>query len=303
MTNLTVSTVIDEEACVGCGLCVKVCPSQTISMKDDKAVVTGDWSLNCGHCAAICPVDAIKVTSLDSGLAIFNSFDADHRWQPYGEYDTVQLVRLMASRRSCRNYRDEPVDRSLLEDLVKIGVTAPSGTNSQLWTFTILPDRASVIALAERVGAFYLRLNKLASKGWLRGLLKLVGQRDLDDYYRTYYESVEEGLAEWKARTRDRLFHGAQAAILVGAKPGGSLPKEDALLATQNILLAAHSMGLGTCLIGMGVEAMKRNRSIQKFLGIPDKEITYSIVALGHPDEEYQRPAGRMRIVPRYFEV
>ncbi len=302
MMDQTVSTVIDQDACVGCGLCVKVCPTGTISMKEGKATVTGNWSLNCGHCEAICPVDAVKVTSLDRGLANFRTFEADRRWLPHGEYDTAHLVRLMASRRSCRNYLDEPLDRSLLEDLVKIGVTAPSGTNSQLWTFTILPDRNAVIRLAEKVGGFYQRLNRLAERSWLRLLLKLVGKRELDDYYRTYYDSVEEGLAEWKENSRDRLFHGAHAAIVLGAKRGGSLPKEDALLATQNILLAAHSMGLGTCLIGMAVEAIKRDQSIAKFLGIPDIETTYAIIALGWPDEQYRIQAGRKKTLLRYFK-
>jgi len=32
----------------------------------------------------------------------------------------------------------------MLEDLIKIGITAPSGTNSQAWTFTVLPTRTAV---------------------------------------------------------------------------------------------------------------------------------------------------------------
>lgn len=301
MTDQSVSTVIDKDLCVGCGLCVKVCPAGTISMKEGKAAVTGMWSLNCGHCEAVCPVNAVKVTSLDRKVSVFHTFVADHRWLPHGEYDTAQLVRLMASRRSCRNYKDKPVDRTYLEDLVKIGVTAPSGTNSQVWTFTILPDRYAVTRLAERVGHFYHRLNRLAERSWLRLLLRVVGKRELEDYYRSYYEFVEQGLAEWKEKGRDRLFHGAHAAIVLGAKRGGSLPKEDALLAAQNILLAAHSMGLGTCLIGMAVEAMKRDRSIAKFLGIPPDETVHAIVALGWPDEKYRVQAGRKKVLLRYF--
>ena len=57
----------------------------------------------------------------------------------------------------------------------------------------------------------------------------------------------------------DRLFHGAAAAILVTGRRQASCPAEDALLATQNILLAAHAMGLGSCLIGFAVEAMRRD--------------------------------------------
>jgi len=302
MIDRAVSTVIEADKCIGCGLCVKVCPSETISMQGDKAVVTGDRSLSCGHCAAICPVDAITIHAIAPEASRFATFDADHRWLPHGEFNTVQLVRLMASRRSCRNFKDKPVDRAVLEDLLKIGATAPSGTNSQMWTFTILPTRESVIALGDRVAVFFKRVNKLAEKGWLRNLLRLIGQSELDEYYRDYHQSVSEALIERESGNKDSLFHGATAAIVVGSRPEGSTLKEDALLATQNMLLAAHSMGLGTCLIGFAVIPMIKDIRVKRFLGIPDNENVHAVIALGHPDERYLKVAGRKKYVQRYFD-
>ncbi len=299
----TVTIVIDSSKCTGCGLCVKACPSRTISMDGEKAVISGERSLSCGHCAAVCPVDAITVKSIDTSLYRIANFPCDNSWLPYGEYETAGLVRLMASRRSCRNYTDRPVDRDILDDLIKIGITAPSGTNSQLWPFTVLPTRKSVTALGERCAAFFDNLNRMSENRFLRGLLKIIGKPELDEYFSEHHDSVSQALQEWKKSGVDRLFHGAPAVILVGSEPEASCPREDALLATQNILLAAHSMGLGTCLIGFAVEAMKRDISIKRFIGIPDDEKIYAVIALGHPDEPYQRMAGRKRFVQRYYEV
>lgn len=303
MIDRRVTTIIDTEKCIGCGLCVKVCPNETISMQGDKAAVTGDRSLQCGHCVAVCPVDAVKVEAIDSQSLSFNNFDLKNSWLPHGTFDTARLVQLMASRRSCRNFTEQTVDRPVLEDLVKIGTTAPSGTNCQNWTFTVLPERAAVIEFAQQFASFFKRLNRIAESTLKRKALKLLGKPELERYYQDYYRSVQEGLAAWEQSQRDLLFHGAPALIVVASKPGGSCPKEDALLATQNILLAAHSMGLGSCLIGFAVEAMQYDPAIKKFLKIPDEESVYAVIALGYPDEKYQGLTGRKKAVLRYFEA
>jgi nitroreductase/Pyruvate/2-oxoacid:ferredoxin oxidoreductase delta subunit len=302
MIDRAVTTVIDPERCIGCGECVAVCPSQTLEMKDGKARVTGARSLGCGHCAAVCPVEAVRVESIDPDSLRFRSFSIRMDWMPHGAFDPGKLVRLMASRRSCRCFEPRRVERALLEDLVKIGATAPSGTNSQSWTFTVLPSRATVMKLGQAIGAFFKRLNRMAANPWLRNGLRLIGQRELADYYRDYYETVAEGLADWEARGRDRLFHGATAAIIVGSGPGGSCPAEDALLATQNILLGAHALGLGTCLIGFAVSAMRKDARIKARLAIPRAENVHAVIAIGHPAVTYQRLTGRRKPVSRFVE-
>ncbi len=302
MIDRKVTTVIDAEKCIGCELCVKVCPSNTISMQDDKARVTGERSLQCGHCMAVCPVAAVRVDAIDAQSLTFKSFELKSRWLAPGDFDTAHLVQLMASRRSCRNYTDQGVERTLLEDMVKIGTQAPSGTNSQKWTFTILPNRAAVDAFGQRIGAFFKKLNQLAENRLVCKALKLIGKPALDNYYRDYYQSVAEALQEWELYGRDRLFHGAPAVIVVATQPGASCPTEDALLATQNMLLAAHSMGLGTCLIGFAVEAMNKDAGIQQFLKIPAEETICSVIAIGYPDEDYEGLTGRKKVLMRYFE-
>jgi nitroreductase/NAD-dependent dihydropyrimidine dehydrogenase PreA subunit len=302
MIDRTVTTIIDPERCSGCGECVAVCPSRTLEMKDGKATVTGARSLGCGHCAAVCPSEAVRVEALDSDSLRFHTFSIRTDWMPFGAFDPAELVRLMASRRSCRRFEPRPVERPLLEDLVKVGATAPSGTNSQRWTFTVLPTRAAVMTLGHAVAAFFKRLNRMAANPWLRYGLRLIGRRELTDYYREYYQTVAEGLADWEEYGRDRLFHGATAAILVGSAPGASCPAEDALLAAQNILLGAHALGLGTCLIGFAVSAICKDAQIKELLAIPRAEEVHAVIALGHPAVAYRRLTGRRKAVSRFVE-
>ncbi len=304
MMDRTVSVEIDRERCIGCGACIAVCPSETLSLKDGKAVVSGSQSLSCGHCEAVCPQAAVSVRALQNDSLDFQTFDPRSNWLAPGAADVAGLVQLMRSRRSCRNYRDRPVPRDALQDLVRIGLTAPSGSNCQPWAFTLLPSRQAVVRLGDMIAAFFQRLNRTADRSLLRQALKLIGRRELDFYYRNYRDAAVEALKAWEQTGRDVLFHGAPAAILVGVRPGAACPGEDALLATQNILLGAHAMGLGTCLIGFAVSAMKNDPEIRKQLGIPPGESVQAVIALGYPgrEEVYQGLPGRKPLVSRVWE-
>jgi len=177
---------------------------------------------------------------------------------------------------------------------------APSGTNSQLWSFTIVPDRQALLGFGNLIGRFYERLNRLAANPAARLVSRIFMQDKLGHYYRRYHAQVEDALRQFQEAGRDKLFHGATSAILVGTEPGASCPREDALLAAQNIALAAHAIGVGTCLIGFAVEAMRRDRSIQRAMGIPETEDIHAVIALGKPAVTYLRPAGRKPARIRY---
>ena len=293
-----VNTIIDGAKCIGCGECVKVCPSQTISLVDGKATVTGKTSINCGHCEQVCPVDAIKVTSLTELL--FETFDADTSWLPHGEGDTAQLVRLMASRRSCRNYTDQSVERSMLEDLVKIGTSAPSATNSQGWNFTILPERKDVVDYGNYIIDFFSKINKLANNFVVRNTMSFLGKKELKVFHSKYSGFIGEAVNKWHSGEHDYLFHGAPAVIIIGCSDKCSMPMDDAILASQNVQLAAHSMGLGTCLIGFAVKAMEKDRKICAKIGVKSGEKYYSVIAVGWPDEKYNHVCNRKAVTPRY---
>lgn len=288
-----VTTEIDTGACIGCGSCVGVCPRKTLALVDGKAKVVGENSLQCGHCAAVCPQAAIRVAGLSPAALNLSTL------VPAGQVAPAALAQLMRMRRSCRNYSDDPVASQVLDDLVTMGAWAPSGTNSQRWTFSLLPDRAAVLRLAEAVGDFFRLLEKLGSNRLVRVASKFVPGDPIGTYWIEHHESVAEALRDWEQRGRDRLFHGAQAAILIGMRPGASCPREDALLAAGQILLAAQSMGLGTVLVGFVVEALRRDPRIKRKMGLPKDEKIYAVIGLGHPAVDYPRAAGRFALVKR----
>ena len=53
--------IVDKEKCTGCESCVGECPSEAISMADEKAVISESDCVDCGVCVDACPVEAITM--------------------------------------------------------------------------------------------------------------------------------------------------------------------------------------------------------------------------------------------------
>lgn len=59
-----VTLELDRDKCVGCGMCVTVCPHTVFAMNGPKAeMLDKDGCMECGACATNCPADAISVRS------------------------------------------------------------------------------------------------------------------------------------------------------------------------------------------------------------------------------------------------
>jgi len=88
--------------------------------------------------------------------------------------------------------------------------------------------------------------------------------------------------------TWGRFLAQAPLGIAVTINPrASSHPVEDGAAATQNMLLEAHSLGLGACWIGTYDEAYEANA--KKVLNVPQDERLVSVLAIGRPAETRQK--------------
>ena len=56
-------------------------------------------------------------------------------------------------------------------------------------------------------------------------------------------------------------------------------------------------------MIGYVIEAMKRDKRINRAIGLPDNETPYAVIALGYPDEKFEKVAGRKGVILRYADI
>ena len=160
------------------------------------------------------------------------------------------VISNIMARRSVRKYLDKPVEHEKLEVIVRAGINAPSGMNRQPWIVRVVEDQ------------------------------KLIA--DVNEVYK-------KENAEQVKRDKDfkNMFRNAPNLICVCTlEKGGDL---DAGLLGENIMLAAQSMGLGTCCLGGPVRWLVSNEKAKFFidrLEIPTGYKLNYIIAIGYPDEQ-----------------
>ena len=160
------------------------------------------------------------------------------------------VIEAIMSRRSIRVYKDTPVEREKLQRIAECGVNAPNAMNAQNWNVLIIDSKEYIDGVTE----IYKAANPEAV------------QRD----------------PNFK-----NMFRNAPAVIAVAA-PQGGFSSIDCGLLGENIMLAAHSLGLGTCCLGGPVRFLSSNADAKPYLDrlkLDDGYELLYLIAVGYPDE------------------
>jgi nitroreductase len=200
-----------------------------------------------------------------------------------------EVEKVILERRSVRKYKKKQVPENLVRRILEAGRYAPSAGNYQPWGFIVIRDKEildemeAFIRKQCKIAKFLLdwQTSRLGLVAW--GLARTVTRLMPNKMHPTPFTAVFL-IADGKLKA----FHDAPTVILLlKDRRGVSKPDVDIGICGQNIVLAAHSLGLGTCWVGF-VELIKHSPKWNKRLGIEyPYELSEGIVVgypVGHPD-------------------
>jgi len=173
-------------------------------------------------------------------------------------------------RRSVRQYTREPLSKEEIEDIITAGRYAPSASNIQPWRFIVITNRELIAELSREIRKAMTRVLTFSS------VLK-VFSRELRD------PASIRGLKHFAEDEEDVIFHDAPVLIFVVSRKG-PFNNESCACAVENMMLAAYSMGLGSCWIGF-VRFLRRGSTGLKKINVPDKHRVVAAVVFGHPEQ------------------
>lgn len=183
---------------------------------------------------------------------------------------TEVLFDLISSRRSIRRYTERRPDRSLIEQVVRAACWAPSNHNRQGWKFVVFESRDEIADLARRVR------ESLAEA--LEAQPRLAAQsREIVESAGWFERAPVVILAMHKRAPA--IGRGLLAAVAAPLASGEAI---STAMAVQNLLLAAHALGLGACVMTAPLLAA------EVWNNLPDLPPGFEptcLIALGYPDE------------------
>lgn len=157
------------------------------------------------------------------------------------------------SRKSVRSYTDQPLSEEQITTMLKAAMAAPSGSNIQPWSFVVLTDKSDYDTIFE--GNFNMEKFKQSA-----AVIVLCADT-----------------------TVTRTPRGGGEAVVM---PNGTW-RDDLGAATENLLLAAESMGLGAVWTA-SYPYKERYMPVKKALGLPAEVVPYAIVPVGYPAGDEQ---------------
>lgn len=164
-----------------------------------------------------------------------------------------ETVNTILSRRSVRKYKDTQISDEQLEIILKCAKSAPSGMNIQPWHFTVVQDRKLINDVSRECFG--------------------IKHKRKDPYFKGLYWDV---------------FYDAPTVIFVSRDKREDMSYFDCCLAAENIVIAAKSLGLDSCIIIESLAAFEGNKrdDLLRKLEVPTYYEPHVTIAIGYKDEK-----------------
>jgi nitroreductase len=155
-----------------------------------------------------------------------------------------------------REFTGELVNQATVETLLQAAVQAPSAVNHQPWAFVVIQDAALLERYSTRAKTLFAQT------------------MDMGALTPKFRDLVSDPAFN--------IFYNAGTLIVICARPIGQHPDWDCCLAAENLMLAAHGMGLGSCPIGFAWSLLEQ-ADVKAALQIPpDCKVVMPII-VGRP--------------------
>jgi nitroreductase len=156
-----------------------------------------------------------------------------------------------------RNFSDKEVSDEIIKEIIRAGTYAPTAVNKQPWRFVVIKNKQLIEEYDDR-----------AKKAFLTAY-KDTENPDLIRY------------VQYLSKPTTRLFYGAPILILLFASPD-VINEHDCALAAENMMLAAQSLGVGSCWIGLAA-GLGYDAKFLKGVGVPDGHKLIAPLIFGYP--------------------
>lgn len=286
-TKVEAEIRIDEARCTGCGLCVSVCADRGLTIEHGKAGASDhpDFGcVGCGHCMAICPAGAIAIRGRT--LSPDDLFDLPDKGQT-ASYD--QLLALLQRRRSIREFEATPVNADLVRKILDATRTAPMGIPPSDVNVLVFDSREKVHAFA-RDFCSYLEGMKWLVSDWFLALMRPFWGKANDEMFRGFVKPLFRIYTENMRQGVNGVTYDAPLAMYFYGSPYAD--PADPIVAATYAMIAAETLGLGTCMLG-GIHPLiqngRRAREFRRVQGIKNASREGLFVIFGYPKVEYRK--------------
>lgn len=183
-----------------------------------------------------------------------------------------EVIQNMLTRRSIRTYKEEQISDEQLNAVLEAAKYAPSGGNSQTSRFTVVQNKEKLEELNSLVRESFKRLK-------------------VDE--KTYRSKKSGKIAA--ENDKYKFYYNAPTLIIVSNDREYSNCMADSAIALENILLSAHSLGLGACFINQ-LTWFCDDKNIRKVLtgmGIPENYVVCGSAIVGYNSGNMPKAAPR----------